>query len=41
MLKYSLLWNNGAIIYDVVSFCMEFEDESKYCVKIRIKPYSI
>ena len=37
MLKYSLLWNNGDIIYDVVSFCMEFEDESKYCVKIRIK----
>ena len=35
MLKYSLLWNNGDIIY-VVSFCMEFEDESKYCVKIRI-----
>ena len=41
MLKYSLLWNNGEIIYDLVSFCMEFEDESKYCVKIRIKPYSI
>ena len=41
MLKYLLLWNNGDIIYDVVSFCMEFEDESKYCVKIRIKPYSI
>ena len=33
MLKYLLLWNNGHIIYDVVSFCMEFEDESKYCVK--------
>ena len=41
MLKYSLLWNNGGIIYDVVSCCMEFEDESKYCVKIRIKPNSI
>ena len=38
MLKYSLLWNDGDIIYDVVSLCMEFEDESKYCVKIRIKP---
>ena len=32
MLKYLLLWNNGHIIYDVVSFCMEFECESKYCV---------
>ena len=41
MLKYSLLWNNGGIIYDVVSCCLEFEDESKYCVKIRIKPNSI
>ena len=39
MLKYLLPWNNGHIIYDVVSFCMEFEDESKYCVKFRIKPY--
>ena len=38
MLKYLLLWNNGHIIYDVVSFCMEFEDESKYCVEFRIKP---
>ena len=41
MLKYSLLWKNGAIIYDIIPFCMEFEDESKYCVKILIKPYSI
>ena len=41
MLKYSLLWNNGGIIHDVVPCCKEFEDESKYCVKIRIKPNSI
>ena len=39
MLNYLLLCINGHIIYDVLLFCMEFEDESKYCVKFRIKPY--
>ena len=37
MSKYLLLRNIGHIIYDVVSFCMEFEDESKYCVKFHNK----
>ena len=45
VLKWLSLWNNGHIIYDVVSFndsfCLEFEDESKYCVKFRIKSYII
>ena len=36
MLKYLLLWNKGHIIYDVVPFCMEFEDESKYCIKFEL-----